>query len=239
LPANALLPQVDISATQIERDNAVIAAEAEGDEGDSFEERPRTQYMNEKGYFTQTKPQPRPAVSAASSRDLLAGSSALFDFVPAEVPEPELSSTQRDTSEGELAGDSTTQQSESPRRQRSPSSTESGDDEAEIDPGQESRPADAFSRLMAADQRHLTKHQKQAKARIRSNLVDEQADESDEDNWMTGGQTKEDDDEEDEDLDAFLPGLVNDEEVSEEERKRQDALVAAKNRYAPMSGDLS
>jgi hypothetical protein len=83
---------------------------------------------------------------------------------------------------------------------------------------------------MAADQRPLTKHQKQAKARIRSNLVDEQADESDEDNWLMPGQSKDEDEDEEEDQDAFLPGLVNDEEVSEEERRRQDAIVAAKNR---------
>jgi hypothetical protein len=83
---------------------------------------------------------------------------------------------------------------------------------------------------MAADQRPLTKHQKQAKARIRSNLVDEQADESDEDNWLMPGQKNEDDEEEDEDQDAFLPELVDDQEVSEEDRMRQDALVAQKNR---------
>jgi hypothetical protein len=84
--------------------------------------------------------------------------------------------------------------------------------------------------IMNADQRPLTKHQKQAKARIRSNLVDEQADESDEDNWLMPGQKDEDDEEEDEDQDAVLTELVDDEEVSEEDRMRQDALVAQKNR---------
>lgn len=54
LPANALLPQVDISATQIERDNAVIAADVEDEDADVVEDRPRTQYMNEKGYVTLT-----------------------------------------------------------------------------------------------------------------------------------------------------------------------------------------
>lgn len=154
----------------------------------------------------------------------------MFEYLhgPEEPAEIELSSTQRDTSEGELGGDSATQQSVSPRRHRSPSSSESDDEEEEDQTSK--RPADAFTRLMAADQRPLTKHQKQAKARIRSNLVDEQADESDEDNWLMPGQSKDEDEDEEEDQDAFLPGLVNDEEVSEEERRRQDALVAAKNR---------
>jgi len=179
--------------------------------------------------FTQTKPAPRPHVEASSSRNNLAGSSSLFDFAPQSAPEIELSSTQRDTSEGDVAGDST-ENSVSPRRHRSPS-TASSEDEDET----EARPTDAFARLMAADQRPLTKHQKQAKARIRSNLVDEQADESDEDNWLMPGQKNEDDEEEDEDQDAFLPELVDDQEVSEEDRTRQDALVAQKNRLAPFS----
>ena len=148
----------------------------------------------------------------------------MFDFAPQSAPEIELSSTQRDTSEGEVAGDST-EDSVSPRRHRSPS-TASSEDEDEA----ESRPTDAFAKLMAVDQRPLTKHQKQAKARIRSNLVDEQADESDEDNWLMPGQKNEDDEEEDEDQDAFLPELVDDQEVSEEDRMKQDALVAQKNR---------
>jgi len=180
-------------------------------------------------FFTQTKPQPRPAVEASSSRNNLAGSSSLFDFAPQSAPEIELSSTQRDASETELevevAGGSQTGNSASPRRQRSPSTAESEDDEET-----EVRPANAFDRIMAADQRPLTKHQKQAKARIRSNLVDEQADESDEDNWLMPGQKNDDEEEEDEDQDAYLAELVNDEEISEEDRMRQDALVAQKNR---------
>jgi hypothetical protein len=48
LPTNALLPQVDITATQIERDNAMIAAETEGDL-ELEDERPKTQYMNDRG----------------------------------------------------------------------------------------------------------------------------------------------------------------------------------------------
>jgi len=180
-------------------------------------------------FFTQTKPQPRPSVEASSSRNNLAGSSSLFDFAPQSAPEIELSSTQRDASETELevevAAGSQTESSASPRRERSPSTAGSEDDE-----DTEARPVNAFDRIMAADQRPLTKHQKQAKARIRSNLVDEQADESDEDNWLMPGQKNDDEEEEDEDQDAYLAELVNDEEISEEDRLRQDALVAQKNR---------
>jgi mediator of replication checkpoint protein 1 len=159
---------------------------------------------------------------------MLAGSSSLFDFAPQSAPEVELSSTQRDTSEVEAGDGSATENSVSPLRHRSPS--DAGSDDEDEDDDAPTKPVDAFAKLMAADQRPLTKHQKQAKERIRSNLVDEQADESDEDNWLMPGQKNDDDEEEGEDQDAFLPELVNDEEISEEDRERQDALVAAKNR---------
>ena len=48
MPIHAMLPQVDISATQIERDNAMIAAETEGDL-EMEDDRPKTQYMNDRG----------------------------------------------------------------------------------------------------------------------------------------------------------------------------------------------
>lgn len=48
LPAHAMLPQVDISKTQIERDNAMIAADGDGD-AETQEDRPKTQYLNEIG----------------------------------------------------------------------------------------------------------------------------------------------------------------------------------------------
>jgi hypothetical protein len=50
LPSHALLPQVEITTTQIERDNAMIAADGEDDNGDDMlDERPKTQYLNDKG----------------------------------------------------------------------------------------------------------------------------------------------------------------------------------------------
>ena len=50
LPSHALLPQVQITKTQIERDNAMIAADGEGDDGDDvLDERPKTQYLNDQG----------------------------------------------------------------------------------------------------------------------------------------------------------------------------------------------
>ena len=51
LPAHALLPQVDISATQAGRDNALIAAEAEiaVDSALPSQPKPRAQYLNDMG----------------------------------------------------------------------------------------------------------------------------------------------------------------------------------------------
>jgi len=48
MTTQAMLPHVDISATQIERDNAIIAAEAEADL-EIQEEMPKTQYLNDRG----------------------------------------------------------------------------------------------------------------------------------------------------------------------------------------------
>jgi mediator of replication checkpoint protein 1 len=65
----------------------------------------------------------------------------------------------------------------------------------------------------------------------RSNLLDEQAEESDEDNgWGPVGGAEDEDEEGEGEDDAFLKGLVNDEVVDEEERTKQDELAAAKAR---------
>lgn len=63
----------------------------------------------------------------------------------------------------------------------------------------------------------------------KSALVDEQAEESDEDNgWMF--HNKGDDEEDDGDEDGYVPDLVDDTTISEDQQKEQDSLAAEKRR---------
>lgn len=196
--------------------------------------------------LTQTKPLERTQSGLKSGRSLLAGSSVLFEGEGGLEAEPafEMSSTQKGTSEGDIIDDDSPERAEPSSRRQSLGDTEGDEDgdEAE-DEGDEvddaanpteepadSRTPNAFERLMSAGQRPLTKHQKQAKARIRSNLVDEQAEESDEDDWFVGPKTG-DDEEEDGDEDAYLADLVDDAAVADDIRQKEDALAAAKARY--------
>ncbi len=90
------------------------------------------------------------------------------------------------------------------------------------DDGQ-TRSSNAFDRLMHAAEQPREKHA------VRSNLVDEQAEESDEDNgWAPIGGPEEEDDEDEED--GYVHDLVDDAQVDEEEEKRQDELAAEKAR---------
>lgn len=85
-------------------------------------------------------------------------------------------------------------------------------------------PTNAFDTLMKAARR--------PRERVvgKSNLLDEQAEESDEDNgWgPIGGPEDEDEDVED---DGYVPDLVDDQHIDEEEKKRQDELAAEKARF--------
>lgn len=192
-------------------------------------------------FFTQTKPLARTKNASEISHNLLAGSSVLFDDLPPEDHvDYDLSSTQKGTSEGEGIDDdehdNSSPRADTPTRRHSLAATEGDDVEKDHESTAELRP-DAFAKLMAA-QRPLTKHQKQAKRLIRSNLVDEQAEESDEDDWMIGPKS-DDEEENDGGEDAYLAELVNDEAVSEEERRKQDGLATAKARYAKLRDNAS
>lgn len=68
------------------------------------------------------------------------------------------------------------------------------------------------------------------KGKMKSNFVDEQAEESDEDNGWLPVSGAGDDEENDEEEDGYVPDLVDDKEVEAEERRRQDELAAAKAR---------
>lgn len=69
---------------------------------------------------------------------------------------------------------------------------------------------------------------KEQRQQRRSEWVDEQAEESDEDGWMMPG-LKGDEDDEGED-DGYVPDLVDDQVIAEEEKRKQDELAAEKAR---------
>ena len=82
-----------------------------------------------------------------------------------------------------------------------------------------------FDHIMLAAKRRDEKRKA-----IKSNLIDVQAEESDEDGgWAPqGGAEDEDDDADDE---GYVPDLVDDQTIDEAEKNRQDELAAAKARY--------
>ena len=88
-------------------------------------------------------------------------------------------------------------------------------------------PKNAFARLMNDAKRP------RGKVAVQTNLVDEQAEESDEDNgWapVSDAEVEEDND----DDDGYVPDLVDDAHIDEEEKKRQDDLAREKARYVDL-----
>ena len=90
---------------------------------------------------------------------------------------------------------------------------------------------DTFARMMRHARRAEAK-----KAAINARLIDNQAEESDEDEgWAIN---RDNDDEDDEGMDdGFVPDLVDDQAIDEEEKKRQDELAAAKLREIEQADD--
>ncbi|WVR05601.1 hypothetical protein IAU60_002620 [Kwoniella sp. DSM 27419] len=257
LPVNAMLPGVDISKTQLDRDNALIAAEVEQAAMERMQEaEPRKQYLNERGLFTQTKPamlqpsatqmsdfedtQPIPqplrtyGKRGSSSTVSVAVDSTPYGKTQTQTDTP----TQRDTPRsahrpGDVVSPTQTQGENSFTRLRRRAS----DDErsfAPLSPTQAStskRPENAFETMMAAASRPAA----QPKQKPKSRMVDGEAVESDEDNGW--GETGGGDEEEDEEDDRFLEELVDDAAVDEETKRLQDEAAAQKAREVQLADD--
>ena len=252
MAANALLPNVDISETQAARDNALIAGEVEMATGTAADVKPDPQYLNSQGFFTQTKP----AIMLSSTRQNLAGTSH-FSLTEssqhspggAEVEEaPTPSSTEKGSGVPEPGTSSPTQATPKFTRLKRRSATPDPDqmdvdqeeeDEVEAEEADEADEAEATSapapqNVNALDiiMRNQKRKDKQEAAKP-SHLIDEQAEESDEDaGWAPKG-----DDDEREGDDEYLAELVDDDELSPEERERHAALAAAKDRELQAEDD--
>ncbi|WWC68373.1 uncharacterized protein I206_102298 [Kwoniella pini CBS 10737] len=259
LPTQAILPEVQISKTQIERDNNLIAAEIEEAAMERMQEleKPKQQYINERGLFTQTKPPIAEVVfddetQISQSRRNLGGLSDLSILGDQTQQTPY--GKQTFTQIGTLSSD---QRQSLNDTERSPTQTQDEDEEEtfsrlrrrrESDPDidQDIEPV-TLSPTQAAPSAQRTVFDRMMKAasrpqkpKFKSRMVDEQAEESDEDNgWaLPFGNAENEDDDDDDDQDAFLEGLVDDQQVDEEERRRQDEMVNEKNREIQAADDL-
>ncbi|WRT65956.1 uncharacterized protein IL334_002907 [Kwoniella shivajii] len=246
LPVNAMLPGVNISDTQVERDNNLIAVEIENAAMDRMHEmnRPKKQYINEKGLFTQT----RPAViydedtQISDSRRHLGGLSDFSVYGTAPFGKTQTQTqTQTDTpfrnnSTGILQPTPTQEDgtlfTRLRRRLSNPDEESLTLPLSPTQPAANLRPKNAFETLMSAAKKPAAS----SKGKMKSKMVDEQAEESDEDDgWgMNQGGNEEEDDEEE---DGFVEGLVDDQEIDEEEKRKQDELAAAKNREIQAADD--
>lgn len=247
LPAHALLPKVNITETQARRDAALIAAEAEVEAEEAMlfvETEPKQQYLNEQGLFTQTKPVRRASTPSSDVDDAdgggpLAGKSG-YSFLSnmgssrdsQEAPNGESSTTDVGTSRVTVPSPS---QPDGPLRRlkRRTSNDLSAQVEAQAPPSTATA-KNAFDMLMTS---RSAPPKAEERRRLReTNLFDEQAEESDEDNgWAPlGGPEDEDDDKDDE---GFLPDLVDDVAIDEDEQARNRELAAEKQREIEAADD--
>ncbi|WVQ65190.1 uncharacterized protein L199_003363 [Kwoniella botswanensis] len=241
LPADAMLPGVQISKTQVERDNNLIAAEIEEAAMERMQEmeKPKKQYINERGLFTQTKPAYEEDTQVSDTRRQLGG---LSDFSIGATP---FGKTQTQMESPNVIGSPTQTQTQTQgdeesftRLRRRLSDPDDAQGPLTLSPTQPVRTErSVFDRMMKASSR-AERQEEQRKIMRKSRMVDEQAEESDEDNgWAKIGGAEENDDDDDEENDGFLEELVDDQEVDEEVRQRQDELAAEKNREIQAADD--
>ncbi|WWC60580.1 uncharacterized protein I303_103154 [Kwoniella dejecticola CBS 10117] len=261
LPSQAILPEVQISKTQVERDNNLIAAEIEEAAMERMQEmeQPKKQYINERGLFTQTKPPTAvyEDTQISSARRNLGGLSdvSMFDGQTQTQTQqtPYGKQTQTPTQMGTssidrhaIVGSPTQTQEEDEeeetfsRLRRRVSDPDVEGNSIMLSPTQPAQPAQPQSQNRTVFDRMMKAASRPQKPKLKSRMVDEQAEESDEDNgWaMPFGAAENEDDDDDDEQDTFLEGLVDDQHVDEEERRRQDELANQKNREIQEADDF-
>ncbi|WWC88155.1 uncharacterized protein L201_003060 [Kwoniella dendrophila CBS 6074] len=258
LHVDAMLPGIEISKTQRERDNNLIAAELEEAAMERMQEmdKPKKQYMNERGLFTQTKPASLPPMEydedtqVSDTRRQLGGLSDM-SMVAGNTP---FGKTQTQTQMGSTISPLTGRR-ESTDNLGSPTQTQGDEDESResfarlrrresaseedgislpLSPTQPVQQRNVFDKMMKAASRP------EPRPKVKSKMVDEQAEESeDDDGWGRKGQNEDEneDDEDDADNDGFVEGLVDDQLIDDEERRKQDEMAAEKNREIQLADD--
>ncbi|WVQ71291.1 hypothetical protein IAR50_000818 [Cryptococcus sp. DSM 104548] len=255
-PTLAVLPEVEISETQMARDDALVMGVMEDAamENRLEAEAPKKMYLNTQGMFTQTRPHDWEDEPELSQRYLDDTQTTPFSY--SQRP-PYPSSTQQNTnntslppSERDAADVSPTQPKLRRLKRRSSPAPEAEDaedeDERETTPELEETqvspaPRDAFSALM--DHRNRRGPSEPAKSRNdkgkENQYIQRQAEESDDEEM--GGWLKTSDNEDDEasgdEEDGVVEGLVNDAQMSEAERERNQELGRAKQREIEKEDD--
>ncbi|BEI87151.1 hypothetical protein CcaverHIS002_0704970 [Cutaneotrichosporon cavernicola] len=230
-PTAALLPSVQISESQKKRDNALIGGDSDELTTPKAYEAKR-QYLNSQGFFTQTRPKGLSSQSFGSATQLVTNDVELSSTLINSSDRP---SDPTSPTTAEPDGDEMTFTRLRRRRSSSYSPNEIPTPTGPIhviqsSPERPTRPRNAFDLLNAGAAR-----QQKARNKARdSELIDAQAEESDDDaGWGFVAKEAEEDDEED----GFVPELVDDEVLPDDIREAQDALATEKARAMDAEDD--
>ncbi|KAG9043450.1 hypothetical protein FS837_009518 [Tulasnella sp. UAMH 9824] len=210
LESQKLLPVMDLSTQEMQKDDAIFEQDQIVRAAIEREERQKTLkaqtkiYLNEDGFFTQTKPATQMPI------DFPADSQGFF-AAPTMIDDDVLASQEQDAPLRRLRRGHVRQESEdSPM----PSTT--------LAPPQTEK-RDAFSVLMTAKPKEPKKKDKEKEKQMKEFFQD-QADESDEDKIIGFGDTREDENDDDEENDKHLEGLVDDKKMEDSEVNEQAVL---------------
>ncbi|BEJ18178.1 hypothetical protein CspHIS471_0704550 [Cutaneotrichosporon sp. HIS471] len=231
-PTAALLPSVQISESQKKRDNALIGGDSDELTTPKAYEAKR-QYLNSQGFFTQTRPKGLSSQSFSSATQLATNGAELSSTLINSSDRP---SDPTSPTTAEPDGDDEMTFTRLRRRRSSAYSpnerpTPTGPLHViQSSPERPTRPRNAFDLLNAGAAR-----QQKARDKARdSELIDAQAEESDDDaGWGFVAKEAEEDDEED----GFVPELVDDEVLPDDIREAQDALATEKARAMEAEDD--
>ncbi|KAG8892826.1 hypothetical protein FRC01_013932, partial [Tulasnella sp. 417] len=211
LESQKLLPVMDISTQEMQKDDVIFEQDQIVRAAIEREERQKTlkaqtkMYLNEDGFFTQTKPATQLPID-------FPGDSQGFFAAPTIVDDDVLASQEQDAPLRRLRRGHVRQESEEAPL---PSAT--------LAPSKAETKRDAFSVLMTAKPKEPKKKDKEKEKQMKEFFQD-QADESDEDKIIGFGDAKEDENDDDEENDKHLEGLVDDQHMDNSEVNEQAVI---------------
>lgn len=168
----------------------------------------------------------------ANLRKALAGPSDLLSDIMESPQEIILSSTEKDTSSAHPTTSSPMIRTSPVRHRRSSSPALL----PRISPKQKRAGENVMQRMMRIAARR-EKHAAASNAAVKSNWIDNQAEESDEEGGWAPIRSDGSDDEEEGDEEGYIADLVDDQAIDDEERRRQDELAAVKLREVQAADD--
>ncbi|KAG8981348.1 hypothetical protein FRB90_007310, partial [Tulasnella sp. 427] len=210
LESQKLLPVMDLSTQEMQKDDVIfeqdqlVRAAIEREERQKALQAQTKIYLDEDGFFTQTKP-----AATQMSIDIPADSHDFFS-APEVVEDDVLATQEQDVPLRRLRRGHVRQESE----ESLPS--------VEVTMKPEKK-RDAFSVLMTSKPKEPKKKDKEKEKQMRE-FVQDQADESDEDKIFGFGGVKEDENEDDEENDKHLEGLVDDKDMDRSEVNEQAVI---------------